>query len=198
MNKAICVYCSSSNSINEKYFECANSLGRQIAERKDLLVYGGSKIGLMGEVANSVRLNGGKVIGVIPEILKDIEIVNFDCDELITADNVRERKAIMEEKSDAFIALPGGFGTLEELLEIITAKILKQNNKPIVILNVDNFYDGMLKQFEKIFEDKFANPDCRKTYLVTENIETALEHIDNYKPFDYGNKWFDIHTTPRK
>jgi cytokinin riboside 5'-monophosphate phosphoribohydrolase len=179
MNKSICVYCSSSDSIREVYFECAKSLGIQIGKRGDTLIYGGAKIGLMGAIAKAVQDNNGKVIGVLPNQLNQQEIVNPACDELIITDNMREKKLIMELKSDAFIALPGAFGTLEELLEIITAKTLKLIDKPIVILNVENFYEGLLKQIDTVFHDKFASRDFQNLYMVTNDVEKALDYIDS-------------------
>src|SRR5690606_1559013 len=115
-----------------------------------------------GETARAVHENNGKVVGIVPEALNVSGIVYERCDEFIVTTGIRERKAIMDERSDAFIALPGGFGTLEELLEIITLKQLEYHNKPIVILNVNNYYDDILKQFDKIFNENFACDEYRK------------------------------------
>ena len=120
MNKVICVYSSSSCAIDEKYFQVAAELGREIALRQDTTLYGGGLLGLMGAVAKAAQEHRGKVIGVIPEALNVEGVVYENCDELIVTDTLRERKAVMDSRSDAFIALPGGYGTLEELLEIIT------------------------------------------------------------------------------
>ena len=189
MNKVICVYSASSTTIDKIYFDAAEELGRKIAENSDILLYGGGLLGLMGAVAKAVHANKGKVIGVIPKALNLKGVVYETCDELIITDGMRERKAVMDTKSDAFIALPGGYGTLDELLEIINLKQLKYHNKPIVVLNINNFYDEMLKQFEHIIDQQFANPEYRKLYFVASDILEALEYISSYKPREFGNKW---------
>lgn len=189
MNKIICIYASSSSIIDEHFFELAAVLGREIAVRNDVMLFGGGVIGLMGAAARSVHQNGGKVIGVIPKALNLKGVVYESCDELIETPGLRERKAIMDLRSDAFIALPGGYGTLEELLEIITLKQLKYHDKPVVILNSKGFYDSILQQFETIIDEKFAKPECRELYHVTDNAADALEYIDTYKPVVFKDKW---------
>jgi len=189
VEKTICVYSSSSCSIDDIYFTVASELGKAIAIRGDKFLFGGGLTGLMGATAKAVHQNGGTVIGIIPEALNKKGIVYDSCDELIVTTGMRERKAIMDSKSDAFIALPGGFGTLEELLEIITLKQLKYHNKPIVILNVNNFYSDLLKQFSNIIEYNFARPECEKLYYVTDSVNDALDYIDYYKPSEYKEKW---------
>ena len=146
-------------------------------------------VGLMGETAKGIHQESGKVIGVIPEVLNKPGIVYSLCDELVVTETLRERKAIMDERSAGFIALPGGFGTLEELLEIITLKQLQYHNKPIVILNIQGFYDGLIEVFEKIIELKFAKNDCRQLYFVTEDVGEALDYIENYVPQECSSKW---------
>lgn len=190
MDKTICVYSSSSSSIDNKYFEVASELGREIALKGDTLLYGGGMIGLMGATAKSIHNHKGKVIGVIPEALNVKGVVYEYCDELIVTSGLRERKAVMDSRSDAFIALPGGYGTLEEILEIITLKQLKYHNKPIVILNVDGFYDQLLNQFALIINERFAKPECREFYLITSQVSAALSYIDSYIPHPFGDKWF--------
>lgn len=189
VNQTICVYSSSSTAIDELYFETAAQLGQLIASRGDELLYGGGMIGLMGAIAEAVRENGGKVIGVIPKALDRPGIVYENCDELIITEGMRERKAIMDARSDAFIALPGGYGTLEELLEIITLKQLKYHNKPIVILNVNHFYDPLLAQFDTIVQQRFAKPESQDLYRVTDSITEALQYIDSYTPYHFSDKW---------
>jgi len=189
MNKVICVYSSSSCAIDKKYFEIAEELGREIAARNDIFLFGGGLIGLMGASAKAVHKYGGRVIGVIPEALNLKGVVYENCDELVVTPGMRERKAIMDSRSDAFIAMPGGYGTLEEILEIITLKQLKYHNKPIVLLNMEGFYDHLLQQFELIIRDRFAKPENRKLYFVTGNISDALEYIDNYQPHQFNDKW---------
>jgi len=189
MNKVICVYSSSSNMIDKTYFDIASELGKTIALKKDILLFGGGMVGLMGATATSVHKMGGKVIGVIPEALNQKGIVYETCDELIVTKDMRERKSVMDARSDAFIALPGGYGTLEELLEIITLKQLKYHNKPVVILNHNHFFDFLLKQFDSIIENNFAKPESGLLYHVTSDVGEALDYIDTYKPHEFKNKW---------
>jgi hypothetical protein len=189
MNKTICVYSSSSDSIDPKYFEVAKELGKAIAINKDTLLFGGGMRGLMGATATAVHKNAGSVIGVIPEMLNIKGVVYESCDELIITEDMRKRKSIMDSRSDAFIALPGGFGTYEELLEIITLKQLKYHNKPIVILNVNGYYDLLLKQFEATISGHFAKEESRLLYYVTEDVNDALDYIENYKPTEFKDKW---------
>ena len=189
MNQTICVYSSSSAAIDQVYFDTATQLGQAIASRGDELLFGGGMIGLMGAIAEAVRKNGGKVIGVIPKALDRPGIVDEGCHELIVTEGMRERKAMMDVRSDAFIALPGGYGTLEELLEIITLKQLKYHNKPIVILNVNRFYDPLLAQFDSIVEKHFAKSESQDLYRVTGSITEALEYIDTYTPYPFSEKW---------
>lgn len=190
MNKTICVYSSSSIAIDQVYFELATALGKEIALRKDHMLFGAGMIGLMGAVATAVHQNQGKVIGVIPKALNLQGIVYEQCDELIITEGLRERKAVMDLRSDAFIALPGGYGTLEEVLEIITLKQLHYHNKPIVILNGNHFYDNLLEQFAVIIQQQFAKPETQQLYLVTDSISIALKYIDTYQPYAFEDKWF--------
>jgi uncharacterized protein (TIGR00730 family) len=189
VNQTICVYSSSSTAIDQLYFDIATELGQAIASRGDELLYGGGMIGLMGAIAEAVRKNGGKVIGIIPKALDRPGIVYENCDELIVTEGMRERKAMMDARSDAFIALPGGYGTLEELLEIITLKQLKYHNKPIVIVNGNHFYDPLLAQFDSIVQQRFAKPESQELYRVTSSINEALQYIDSYTPYSFGDKW---------
>ncbi len=189
MNKVICVYSSSSNFIDNAYFDIASKLGEAIAKNGDILLFGGGMRGLMGATATAVHSRKGHVIGVIPEALNQKGVVYETCDELIVTKGMRERKSIMDARSEAFIALPGGYGTLEELLEIITLKQLKYHNKPVVILNFNGFYDSLLKQFDNIEERKFAKPESSLLYHITADVDNALEYIDTYKPLEFKDKW---------
>jgi uncharacterized protein (TIGR00730 family) len=189
MNKVICVYSSSSCSIARLYFEVAEKLGAAIALRGDALLFGGGMIGLMGATAEAAHKHHGKVIGVIPKALNIKGVVYDYCDELIVTEGMRERKAVMDARSDAFIALPGGFGTLEEILEIITLKQLKYHNKPVAIINTAGFYDRLLEQFEEIIGQQFAKPQSQNLYHVTNNPHEALEYIDSYQPLKIKEKW---------
>ncbi len=189
MNKVICVYSSSSNSIDKAYFELAERLGESIASRKDILLFGGGMRGLMGATATAVHRLNGKVIGIIPEALNLKGVVYETCDELVVTKDMRERKSIMDSRSDAFIALPGGFGTLEELLEIITLKQLKYHNKPIVIMNYNGFYDTLLRQFDSIIGNRFAKEESALLYHISTDVDDALDFIDSYRPVEFKDKW---------
>jgi uncharacterized protein (TIGR00730 family) len=189
MNKVICVYSSSSNSIDKSYFDLADRLGAAIASREDILLFGGGIRGLMGATASAVHRLKGRVIGVIPEALNLKGVVYETCDELIVTKDMRERKSVMDARSDAFIALPGGFGTLEELLEIITLKQLKYHNKPIVILNINGFYDTLLRQFSVITDEHFAKQESALLYHISADVADALDYIDSYRPIEFRDKW---------
>ena len=189
MKKVICVYSSSSNTIDTSYFDLAAELGRAIASNGDTLLFGGGMRGLMGATATAAHDSGARVIGIIPEALNLKGIAFEACDEMVVTRDIRTRKAIMDERSEAFIALPGGFGTLEELIEIISLKLLKYHNKPIVIMNRGGFYDAMLKQFEDIIEGSFAKPESRTLYYVAADAADAMEYINSYKPVELKDKW---------
>ena len=189
MNRVICVYSSSSELVDKRYFEVAEELGTLIAKNGDSFLYGGGTIGLMGASAKAVHKAGGKVIGIIPKML-NIEGVVYDCcDELIETGNLRERKSVMDERSDAFIALPGGFGTLEELMEIITLKQLKYHNKPVVILNVNGFYDKLIELFQTFIQGNFVSGEYSSLFFFTGSAKDAIGYIDGYMPHHYTDKW---------
>jgi uncharacterized protein (TIGR00730 family) len=188
--KNICVFSSSSDAIPKVFFEATRELGKLIVQNDYNLVFGGAEVGLMGEIAKSVHDYNGHVIGVIPEKLNRAGITYKKNDVLIITKDMRERKAFIEENSDAFIALPGGFGTLEELTEIITLKQLGYHNKAIVILNIENYYSSLLNTFEHIYEYKFAKSEYKQLYFVAADASSAMEYIKNYKPSDQGVKWF--------
>ncbi len=177
--RSVCVFLSSSDAVDASYFKVAEETGRLIAERQWTLVYGGSNIGLMGELARAAHKNGGDVVGIIPNMLhKKVPVLDVK-HELVVTKDLRQRKTEMELRSDAFIALPGGFGTLEELLEIITLKQLKHHNKPIVILNSNGFYDPLIHFFDHMFDQKFIQHKHRELYFVAKTAGAALDHIVN-------------------
>ena len=158
------------------------------------LVYGGSCLGLMWACAEQVKSQGKKILGVMPQKLKELDVYSDYCDEFFLTPCMRTRKAKMDELSDAVIALPGGFGTLEELSEMIVQKQLGYNQKPIVILNTDGFYDKMLEFFDVIIEQKFANKNARNLYYVAKTPKEAVEYLKTYKPQDFAVKKEDIYS----
>lgn len=185
--KTVCVYCSSSNRIPEVYIAAARALSAAMIKGGLDLVYGGADAGLMGLVAAEIKGLGGRVVGVIPEKLSPLGWAG--CDEMIVTPDMRSRKCIMEDRSDGFIALPGGFGTLEEMLEIITLKQLQFHNKPIVLLDTAGFYQGLVGLFSRIYADGFARSEFSSLYYLTEDPEDAVRYLMEYQPTIPIEKW---------
>ena len=182
MPKSICVFCSSSNEVDRAYFDLAEHLGRRIAYDGYELVWGGGDIGLMGALASAAQKHGGKVTGVIPDSLADREIAYREADELIVTPDMRQRKQIMEQRAGAFIALPGGLGTLEELLEIVTLKLLGYHDKPVVLINADGFYDQLLAFIDHLYAQRFAREKYRKHLLISQSVDEAMSLIKDAYP----------------
>lgn len=180
--KNICVYASASNDVAEVYYQAAQELGALIAKSGYGFVYGGSRRGLMFAGASSARANGGKVYGVMPEKLANVGLANpEDCDEFYITSGMRERKAKLDALSDAVIAIAGGFGTLEEISEMITQKQLGYTNKPIVILNTNGLYDHLVAFFDNIISQRFADEELHNIYYVAKTPKEAIEYIETYK-----------------
>jgi len=187
----ICVYCSSSSAVSEAHKEAARELGRLIGTGRHSLVYGGAQVGLMGELASAVKATGGRVIGVLPKLFKERDdIVYAEADEIIETESMAERKTIMAQRSEAFIALPGGFGTMEELLEIMTLKQLGYLQGPIVIVNTAGFYEHLLAHFEHLYQQRFAKSAYRQLYHVSERPADAMDYITHYAGAQMPPKWF--------
>ena len=179
--KNICVFASASNDLAESYYKDAHNIGRLIAENGYGLVYGGSRLGLMYACAGAAKQAGGKVCGVMPEKFVNAGLANpEDCDEFFITKGMRERKAKIDEISDAVIALAGGFGTLEEVSEMITQKQLGYSNKPIVILNTNGLYNSLVDFFEKVINQGFADKKIRTVYYIAQSPEEALDYINSY------------------
>ncbi|HNV96288.1 MAG TPA: TIGR00730 family Rossman fold protein [Bacteroidales bacterium] len=178
--KALCVFCSSSEQIDVKYKLEASQLGEMIAKRGYDLVHGGGKVGLMGVIASKVQENGGKVTGILPESLNLEGIASETDDEIIITKDMPDRKAEMRKRSQAFIILPGGFGTLEELFETITLKQLKYIQKPIVLLNVHHYFDELISFIDKAVELRFISDKDRQLIFITESCEEALNYIEKH------------------
>ena len=194
MIKNVCVFASSCNFLDESYYEEAKKLGVVLAKAGFDMVYGGSCLGLMWACAEQVKNNGCKLIGVMPKKLQELDVFSDYCDEFILTPCMRTRKAKMDELSDAVVALPGGFGTLEELSEMIVQKQLGYNSKAIVILNSNGFYDKMLEFFDVIISQKFANKKAEKLYFVAKTPEEVVEYLKNYSPEDFSVKKEDIYS----
>lgn len=180
LNK-ICVFCGSSNGNDLAITDTATKLGEIFAERNITLVYGAAKIGVMGTIAKSVLDNSGKVIGIIPNFLKKKEVVHLGLTKLITTQNMHERKLKMQETSDGFIALPGGMGTLEELFEIITWLQLGLHQKPIGLLNINGFYNDLIKMLETMVRKGFLSMDNYNLLLVDSNPNQLLKKMEEFK-----------------
>lgn len=178
---SICVYCSSSNAIADTYPPIAESLGTEIARRDHTLIYGGGAVGLMGVMARAAHNSGASITGVIPAKLQDREGVAYEADELLVTDTMRERKGIMYTRADAFVVLPGGFGTLEEFMEVLTLKQLGYHNHPIAILNVDGFFDTLLTFFEELREGRFARESIHDLVHVASSATEALDRIEHIR-----------------
>ncbi len=189
MIHSVCVFCSSSDSVDGVYRETATNLGRKLGQLGLNLIYGGASIGLMGCVARGVHEFGGRVTGVLPEFFKIKEIEYEEADELIVTQDMRERKAVMDEKSDAFITLPGGIGTMEEAMEILSMKQLKLTPKPLVFINTCNFYDGLISNLQEMVDLNFAKKETLELFAVEPGPEEALDYILNYTPPEISSKW---------
>lgn len=190
--KNVTVYCSSSIAVAPLYFEAARELGAILAQAGATLVYGGTNVGLMGAISQAVRAGGGRTIGVIPERIQLLGITDTEVSELVVTDGMRERKAVMEDRADAFVALPGGFGTFEEFFEIVTAKQLGLHRKPIVLLNIAGYYDPLLQQLEKGAEQEFIKANGLLLFNVSTTPQAALDYIADYQPPSFQSKWFDL------
>jgi uncharacterized protein (TIGR00730 family) len=175
---AVCVFCASSIDIDPMHLEIATEVGRGIGERGWSLVSGGGAISMMGAVARSARASGARTIGVIPRALMDVEITDHDADELVVTDDMRTRKAMMDHRADAFLALAGGIGTLEELLEAWTGRVLGMHAKPVVVLDHDGVFDPLRDQIRLLVERGFLRPAAAEALVWTATVDQAFRAID--------------------
>ncbi len=173
----ICVYGASSEKLESKYYEAAENLGREIAQKGHTLVFGGGREGLMGSCAKAAFHGGAHVIGIAPGFFDIPGVLFKSCGQFILTDTMRERKALMEEKADGFILMPGGIGSFEEFFETLTLKQLGQLNKPIVILNTDGYYEPMLSMLRATAEQKFMSESCMELFKVAASPAEALEKL---------------------
>ena len=182
MIKNVCVYASSSRYLEDVYKDAAAQLGRALAQEGLGLVFGAGGDGLMGAAARAATAHGGVTIGVVPELMNVDGVIYDGCTELYVTRTMRERKAKMEEMADAFIALPGGFGTFEELLEIIALRQLGYHQKPVAVLNVNGYYDALIAQFDAAAAQRFAVPEALTLYGVFSDIGQTLDYIKTHRP----------------
>jgi hypothetical protein len=174
----VCVYCSSSASIAPQHLAAATELGTALGQRGDVLVWGGASVGLMGEVARAARAAGGRTEGIIPSSMLEREIADTEADELVVTEDMAARKAEMGRRSDAFVALPGGFGTLEELLEQLTLRLLELHTKPVVLVDIDGFWQPLLDLFEHFYRERVARPESAQGFTVAATVAAALTALD--------------------
>ena len=187
--KRICVFCGSSPGARPAYLKAAQRLGELLAERKIGMVFGGGCVGLMGAAADAALAKGGEVIGVIPDSLVRREIGHRGVTKLHVVKSMHERKALMADLSDAFIALPGGYGTLEEFTEVVTWSQLGIQVKPCGLLNVEGYWDGLLKFLDHAVDEQFVRPENSQLILVATTPESMLERLADWTPPAHVEKW---------
>jgi uncharacterized protein (TIGR00730 family) len=188
--KRLCVFCGSSPGADPAFASAARQLGALLAERRIGLVYGGASVGLMAEIANSTMAAAGEVIGVIPHSLVDREVAHRGLRDLRVVDSMHQRKAVMADLSDGFIAMPGGLGTLEEFFEVLTWAQLGMHTKPCGLLNIAGFYDKLLAFLDHAVEQRFIKPVHRATVMVADRPDDLLARLEAYRAPASG-KWID-------
>lgn len=177
----ICVFGAASKTIDSKYTDAVEKMGEFLAKRGHNLVFGAGCTGLMGAAARGFKKGGGSIHGVVPKFFKGdlFEFVNWNCDEMTLTDTMRERKAVMESEADCFIITPGGMGTFEEFFEVLTLKQLGQHRKPIALLNIDGYYNEIIKALEYSIETNFIKPECKALYKLFSDFEEMAEYLEN-------------------
>jgi uncharacterized protein (TIGR00730 family) len=188
--QSVCVFCGSSTGSDPAYTEAARSLGTTLAEADIRLVFGGGHVGLMGEISNAALAAGGDVIGVIPKFLVERELAHTGLTDLRIVGSMHERKALMSDLSEGFIALPGGTGTLEEFFEVLTWAQLGEHDKPCGLLNVADYFDPLLTVFEQMVERGFLSEANRALLLVESDPEHLLQRFEHYEP-PRTARWMD-------
>ena len=179
--KRIVVFCGSSLGFNPMYKQAAIELGNYFVNNNIGLVYGGGKIGMMGALSDTILEQKGEVIGVIPKLLEKEEVLHLGVEEMIICKNMSERKVIMSKLVDGYITLPGGFGTLDELFEALTLSQLYIEQKPVGLLNINGFFDGVLMQLDKMVEEGYVKPENKNLLIVENSVEKLLEKMNSYK-----------------
>ncbi len=180
----ICVYCASSSKIDSKYFEASQKLAAEFAQNDITIVYGGGSYGLMGSIADTALAHGGKVIGILPHFMEKVEWGHKHLTELVIVKDMHERKKLLIQDVDAVVALPGGCGTLEELMEVITLKRLGKFTKPIIILNTDNFYHHLKLLLQKMIDERFMRKEHDTIWQFVDNPEDVIPAIKNAPHWD--------------
>jgi uncharacterized protein (TIGR00730 family) len=189
--RLVTVYCSSSSAVSPEYHSAARDLGMAIAQEGWGLVYGGNFVGLMAAVAQGARDAGGKVIGITPQLMVDKGLSDPKADELIVTNDMRDRKGLLEQRGDAFVALPGGLGTFEEVFEILVGRQLGYHNKPIVLLNIADYYRPLLTMLEHGITQKFIKTAARELFFVADDVPDAIEYLKKDVVGVPVDKWFE-------
>lgn len=180
----ICVYGAASSEIDKSFIEAGEELGRKMVERGHGLVFGGGANGMMGALARGVNEKNGYILGIAPGFF-NVDGVSYDnCTEFIHTDTMRERKRLLDEKSNGFVVSPGGIGTFDEFFEILTLKQLGRHNKPIVIWNLNNYFENMENMMQVSVDKRFITDDCRELYKVCNTVDEILDYIENYDEKD--------------
>ena len=191
---SLCIFCGSNAGAQPAYVEAAEAVGRRLAQRGLRVVYGGGKIGMMGAVADAARAEGGEVIGVIPQAIFDLEIGHTGLDDLRVVGSMHERKALMAELADAFIALPGGIGTLEEVFEVYTWAQLGIHSKPLGLIDVAGYYQPLVAFLDHAVQERFLRPETRNMLAVSENLDDLITQLEAWEPVTV-RKWIDLDQT---
>lgn len=175
--RSVCVYCGSSNRVDDRYRTAATRMGTLLAKAGLAVVYGGGRVGLMGIVADSALAAGGEVVGIIPSHIRDMEIDHPGLSELHVVDSMHTRKMMMFDRSDAFVVLPGGLGTMDETFEIITWRQLGIHDKPVVLVNENGYWDPLLAMVDHMIETGFAQPEHRGLYRVVDGVDAVIDAL---------------------
>jgi uncharacterized protein (TIGR00730 family) len=191
---SVCVFCGSNGGADPAYLAAAKAVGSGLARRGIRVVYGGGRVGLMGALADSARAAGGEVVGVMPQALVDREIGHTGIDDLRVVDTMHERKALMVELADAFVALPGGIGTLEELFEVYTWAQLGIHAKPLALLDVAGYYEPLAAFLDHAVAQQFLRADMRAALAIADSLEAVLETFERWHP-PATHKWIDLDET---
>jgi uncharacterized protein (TIGR00730 family) len=177
MYKNVCVFCGASGNVEQKYMDIAIDCGKLLAERGHTLIYGGGDSGLMGAVSRTAHANGATVTGIFPRFIEEFEPLSHDLDNTVFVETMDERKAIMISKSDAFLTIPGGFGTLDEFFEVLTLKTLRRHKKPLILVNQYNYWDDLIALIDKVINERFARDGAKDLYIVVDTLEEAIEFL---------------------
>lgn len=184
---SVCVYCGASDLAEPKYAEVARQVGEELARRQWTLVWGGGKTGLMGAVARGAKESGGRVVGVLPEFIRQWEVAYDKADEMMVVTTMHERKLLLQVRSDVFVILPGGIGTLDEIADTLDLRNLSQHDKPIILLNQDGYYDALLAFIDHSIATKFSKGEVRRKIMVASTVDEVFALLEKLQPAEVGS-----------